>query len=735
MTKRRAAAIEAAKYPATEPAAEPAAEAAAEPASTPSLRQFTLDFFSFFGAPVRREDRRKNGVLSVELEGPLADYFDAASLRLCFGHSDDGAGCELMAHGSRMFDRMMSYLDGRSASTLLELPRRHTSSEELMRAVRPLNASITNLQMREQSRRLYVFNWHLTFRSDEKYEELYTVLLNDDGERVLLAGSPGAAENAPVLETLFADGEGADARAGNGNDSAPLKMSPMTHLIRMAEAARKYAVYHADLQCAGHEAEILPRLYRTLNRITTYYGQQIEEVYDTHDRDGEKRRALELDMERKIAEEVENHRLRVGVDLFSYAVFQIPVAVAELTLSDGKREAQLQVTRDRYSGAIERPRCHACGEETGAIALDRNGHVTCDNCIEQCASCQEIVCAACGVEPCPVCGKQNCAECGAECWACGERACPDHIDACPVCGDSVCHACQAVCGHCGVRQCRSHLLTDAVVGEGGAYDLICEACAVRCPGCRQFSAKLGACETSGQRFCENCLVTCAACGGQFGPGFYKTSAANGQHYCMNCLQACPVCGVLTPDIHTCEECGAEFCESCGPICDACGRHCCDGKGKRYADCDHVVCSQHQVRCSAGGEAICAVCSDTCGICEQPYCEAHSARCRHCGQAYCSRCVGAFELCATCDSLMLGGGESIDLTEEPCAVNPAVVDIMRHYSWVRAGNRRYVIYEGRNRLMGGAVVVAETEGGMKNVVLTQRVGLIEIVRDRLMRRNG
>jgi hypothetical protein len=705
------------------------------PPNTPSLRQFSIEFFAFFGATVQREDRRKNGTLCVELAGPLADHFGASSLQLCFDHCDDGAGYELVAHGSRMFDRMMAYLDARSAATLLALPRRHTSSEELMRAVRPLNASIADLQMRERFRHLYLFNWRITYRSDEKYEELYAVLLNDDGERVLQAGSPGAPDDAPVLESLFADGDGTEIRADNGDGSETAKMPPMTQLVRLAESARKYAIYHADLQCANHEAEILPRLYRTLNRITTYYGQQIEEVYDSHDRDGEKRRALELDLERKIAEEVENHRLRVAVDLFSYAVFQLPVAVADLTLSDGKRQAQIQVTRNRYSGAVERPRCYACGEEASLVALDRNAHVICDNCIEQCASCQEVVCAACGVEPCPVCGKENCADCGNTCWACGERACPDHIESCPVCGDTVCHACQTECNHCGVRQCRSHLLVDAVVGDSGEYDLICETCAVRCPGCRQFSAKVGTCDASGQQFCANCLVTCDKCGRRFGPGFYRTSEVDGRHYCMNCLQECPGCGALTPDIHLCEVCRKEYCVSCGLVCDICGDHCCDGQGTRYAGCDHVVCTEHQVRCSAGGEVICAVCSETCGICEESYCEAHSAWCRHCGQQYCRRCIGSLGLCETCDSILLGDGEPVDLSQEPCAVDPGVSEIIRHYSWTRAGNRRYVVYEGRNRLMGGAVVVVEATDGMAHVVHVQRLGLIEIIRDRLMRYGG
>ena len=51
--------------------------------------------------------------------------------------------------------------------------------------------------------------------------------------------------------------------------------------------------------------QILPRLYQVLNRITTYYGQQIEEVYESHDPTGEKRRALEADLDRKIGEEIE----------------------------------------------------------------------------------------------------------------------------------------------------------------------------------------------------------------------------------------------------------------------------------------------------------------------------------------------------------------------------------------------------------------------------------------------
>ncbi len=719
----------------------------------PNLRQFTLDFFSFFDASVQKLDRRKNGLLQVDLPGSLQEYFETNSLRLCFEHSERDEGCELVAYGSLMFDRMMEYLENRGASTLLVLPRRHNSSEELMQAIRPRNASIIDLQMGEARRNMYVLNWRLTFRSDEVYEEIFTVALDHDGRRVTFDQPSDMSAEAYSLESLFNDGEYAivsydgedlDTNGQDSHEHLPIsqkvansqldaKMPPMTHLVSMAEVARKYAVYHADLLCASQESEILPRLYRTLNRITTYYGQQIEEVYDTHDRTGEKRRVLEEDLQRKIAEEVENHRLHVRVELISYAVIQTPVALSKMTVADGHNEAQIEVELDRYSGAIHRPHCQACGEQVIDLVLDKNGHITCDSCIRQCATCGEIVCADCGVEPCPVCGKENCADCGEMCWACGERACPDHIESCPVCGDRVCLSCQEVCSHCGVRQCRSHLVADAVVNDEGEYELICEACAVRCRGCQQYSAHMGVCAASGQQFCQNCLMTCSQCGKQIGPGFYH-ELEDGRVFCNSCMVECPTCGRLTHETYRCERCGVEYCDVCGLKCDVCDAHCCEGHCERFEQCGHAVCEEHMVVCAGGGEPICAVCSDSCGICEMPYCETHSAVCRHCGQTYCSNCVSAAGLCATCESMASGSSVPVDLKAEACSADLEVASMARHYNWVRGGNQRYIIYDGRNRLMGGAVVVVDLTGGADNVVIVRRIGLLESVRERIHRVN-
>lgn len=548
--------------------------------TTIELYRFTADFFQVFGATHTQVGRQEAPVLDVRLTPELAVHFGRERLLLCFHSAEPQSGQELVAHGSRIFDRILTYLERRSAFTLRRLPRRVTGGEQLMAALRPLNASVCDLRVQEQAQWLFFFTWRLTYRADDKRQELYTIGLNQNGVRLDLAGEPGAGRGTVDVERLVADAEAIEPEQTAEGDRLPPRLLPLNQLARLAETARKYAIYHADLRCVRHEAEILPRLHKTLNRLTTYYQQQIEEVYDTHDPDGEKRRALEFDLERKIAEEVENHRLRVQVELISYMALETPVAVLDVMLTDGKRTAPVQVVQDRYGGQLQRPACFACGGELASVALDRSGHLICDNCIDQCSSCQEIVCARCGVEPCPVCGRATCDSCGRNCWACGSRACAEHISRCPVCGDEVCHGCQGECAACGTRQCRSHLHADAVLGPDGRTQLICGACAMRCPGCRQFTAQTGACMASGQRFCRNCLVTCAGCQRTVGPGFYVTSPVDRKPYCQSCQHECATCGRITPVTVACHTCGAIGCPVCTPRCSVCAEFVCARDSQR-----------------------------------------------------------------------------------------------------------------------------------------------------------
>ncbi|MBW7884620.1 MAG: hypothetical protein H3C34_18675 [Caldilineaceae bacterium] len=702
---------------------------AVAPPADHALYSFTSEFFRLFGATVHEPDPRGKERLAVRLTPELAAHFDANSLSLCFHNRELTVGEELVAHGSRVFDRMLSWLERRSAFTVQQLPKRHTSGETLMTAVKPVNASIGQLRMQEQNRYLFAFTWRITYRADDKRQELHTVLIDDEGRRLPLREETPAANDAVDLAQLLADAEPMPPEMNPDGQLLPPKLPPVTQLVHLAETARKYAIYHADLRCVGHEAEILPRLYKTLNRLTTYYQMQIEEIYDTHDPTGERRRMLEDDLQRKIAEEVENHRLRVQVELISYVALAIPTAVATITLTDGQFHTDIEVVQDRYRGTLRRPACHACGQQTATVALDLHGHVTCDDCIRQCATCQGIVCAQCGVVPCPVCGRANCDGCGQMCWACGERACSEHIGACPVCGDNVCHACQTECAVCGVRQCRSHLRLDCVAGPDGEPELICASCAIRCPGCQQYTAHAGLCSASGQRFCANCLVTCASCGRAVGPGFYLVSPVDRRSYCQQCAVECPACHEIAPSLASCAVCGTEGCANCVPRCTCCERAVCAAHGIKLESCGHTVCNRDIEVCAIGQELVCPTCRQPCAICDRLYCDTHLRVCAQCGQEYCRECVRASGLCDTCATVAKSGAPAT-IAQQPWAKHTAVAQLAPYYRWVCSSNLRFDIYFGEGSMMSGAVVVVERSEEGERVVHTRRVTAIERVRGML-----
>ncbi len=711
-----------------------------------ALTEFTQAFFSCFGANVHVQSlrssrgKRRSSVarlLQIELSPELREHFGAASLRLAFCAShlaEAGEGVELVAPGSRVFDRMMAYLEQKSAVAVQRAPVRHADGQALMSSVRPTNASITRLRLQERMRLLFAFTWRITYRADDKRQEIYTTWMDEEGRLLSQkddeAKAASGRQNGVIdLDQLLREAEAAPTEDDAAGEAAPIRLPALTQLVRLAERARTYAVYHADVRCVEYEAEILPRLYKALNRLLTYYQQQIDEASPARDPEGERRRALEADLQRKIAEELENHRLYVDVELIAYRVVEIPVAVAEITVSNGAHEKTVMVEQDRYSGALRRPLCQACGAETATLTLDHHGHLTCEGCLSICAGCNELFCASCGLAPCPVCGDQNCEHCGRMCWACGERACRHHLSACPFCGDEVCHACQAECAECGVRQCKSHLRADCVADAQGQQRLICPRCAVRCPGCQQFTTQMGVCTASGQRFCQNCLATCAGCGRVVGPGYYQLDPVDRRPYCYECLHECQSCRAWTHEVVTCDACSRSGCRECVGRCVVCNRNVCAEHSLRMAECGHRVCMRDLEQCHVCQSLVCPRCDPTCAICSAPHCPAHVAGCVQCGQEYCSACVNSAGVCATCAAAEVEGRP---VAHHALAWPPApeVNELIHYYRWRVVSNRRYDIYIGDGAMKALAVVVVERRPEGARVVRWRRFSALERLRNLL-----
>lgn len=677
------------------------------------LHEFTHTFFTTYGAQTEKFepssiadsglDEPSTPGLKVELSGELADFFGQSQLRLVFHRNQVKRGFNLVAYGSRLFDRINEYLDRQAALTVGRLPTRFREADALLRALQPVDATILDLKLKEEEKTLVFFQWHITYRADDKQEELFGVLLDQNQKRYPLYDQP-APKGVERLDPreLLDDAESVPAEFDEDGRLISPKLPPMTHLVRLAESARKYALYHADAHGAEIEAEILPRLHRVLSRLTTYYGQQIEEVYDGHDPDGEKRRLLEEDLQRKIDEEVENHRLRLRVRLSSYALLFVPIASARIRLGRGETRAEIQVVRNQYTGALALPHCSACASELSTLSLDREGHVVCLDCSGKCPTCNEIVCDRCGLADCPVCAGTNCESCSLFCWACAERGCLEHVSACPVCADQVCHRCQVECASCQERQCRSHMQIDGVSGEP-----ICGRCAVRCPDCGDFGITLLRCESSGQRFCGNCIVECVRCARRLG----RRLATIGDEgpVCSDCLVTCPGCGtdVLELSERGCEVCGQIGCRNCGVVCKQCGEILCAEHGLACGHCGDAICSQHRQPCVADGEPLCADCRRECGVCGSPHCDDHALRCDICLQPYCGGCVNENRHCLTCIGLAEQSAE-IAMAEEPIAAVKQVRNALHKYRWRRQTNRRVTLYLGEGHWGQQLLLVCEGE---------------------------
>jgi hypothetical protein len=300
------------------------------------------------------------------------------------------------------------------------------------------------------------------------------------------------------------------------------------------------------------------------------------------------------------------------------------------------------------------------------------------------------------------------------CWACGERACPDHISDCPVCRDAVCHACQTECTECGVRQCRSHLRADGVTQA-----LVCNDCAIRCPHCQQYSAQLATCTTSGQRFCTNCTATCADCGEVFGPSFYQIDGVSGKPYCLEHIHVCADCGSFTHTLLQCDECGTDCCPSCGHRCSVCRVPLCRDHVHDPAGCKHVTCKSHVTFCAIGFEDVCPLCTNECAICERPHCPKHTSICGMCRQPYCTECVRRSGLCGTCATIEREG-MPIRMQDEAISGHAEVARLADHYQWIRLANHRYVIFLGRGTLGIQCLIVARKD----QVVLVRRQSALD-----------
>ncbi len=414
------------------------------------MRSFANVFFNRFGAQTYPLDDE----LVVELPSDLASVFGKPRLYLVFADESQGTLRELspaedlLVYGSRIFDQMLGLLAGRGEAAQLSLPIQIPGDSD-SQPVFPLplhNCRLLENLVQTDTGTFYVFNFRAVYLSDEKQEAFITIALDP-------AGRPHSATAQALagLESLHAP-------------NPPVPLDPRT-LRQMFDRATEEARQQVEARATELEHALQLRLQKILLRLTTFYRRLADEV-DTGDpsQDEAGRADLQADLARKIADELERHRLRVTLSPFSYAMVLAPLAHYRLTLATRHTHHTLRLTQNLHTGQMEDLTCYHCQQSLEQLALCDRGHAVHPACLATCCRCERDICQGCGIQPCAICSSPVCGDCTAACAYCDRWLCATHIATCAICGQAYCadHSfrcrwCEQVyCAQCGsARECQT----------------------------------------------------------------------------------------------------------------------------------------------------------------------------------------------------------------------------------------------------------------------------------------
>jgi hypothetical protein len=381
------------------------------------------------------------GLVEVRLPTQLAETFGSASLRLAL---EPGArdGALSPAPGGRVFDAMLAHLGARGRCAALT--RRAFDHDPARLTI--VGAEVQTLPPERADRVARIYDFQLSFLSDERRDVLWSVALDEAGRRW---DEPLAWLNAAgLLDDLPA---AAAERAA----------------VALAEGlavAETFARAHAEREAAGQEAEAAERLSRARRRLEAYYADLQAEL-PSRRRPGMSdealqaglaaaRRELAAELEGRLEREAQRHRLRVLVRALGHAAVVAPGVRLRWRLTGARRARELTAWQDLASGHVAWPPCERCGGAEGRLGMCSAGHVVCPECLVVCHGCGQSSCAP-ELTPCGCCEALLCAGCVAQCGG-GHPCCALHLVACGCCGRVTCERCATPCIACGSPLAPAH---------------------------------------------------------------------------------------------------------------------------------------------------------------------------------------------------------------------------------------------------------------------------------------
>lgn len=411
------------------------------------VRAFVRSYLGVIGATVEPGPR---GSLVVRWPPTHVPTFGPATT-LTFDRPDAAdPDAELCVLGSDVFDRILEDASKRGFHCVARVEAEgEPPPEAVLEANLQFPNASTEVVASDRGVLPYLlFNFHVSFVTDEKREYVRSILLNAETLNEHHVADVFLQESLTLPEEPVVGG----ADLGRAYRAACHALE--WRLVREAETVRS----GAETRLAGE-----------LERIAAYYDASIEELYRGRSRAPlEAERVLRAERGRREDDARRKYAFAAEARLVNVRTILIPTTMVRARVANPRASKLLSLEYDAVNLDVEAA-CDACSTRVPTLYLCRRGHVACEACRVGCSMCDDVACRTCA--PTTI----------ATCETCVAAICPDHtfldeIGRKAYCGDHI-HTC-AICGR----------------GVGAPYLQECSLCAQSyCAVC--VGGQTGRCET------------------------------------------------------------------------------------------------------------------------------------------------------------------------------------------------------------------------------------------------
>jgi len=345
-------------------------------------------------------ERKDGGRIEALLPRDIATSLGIREYQtFCFdsqeAHSDD----LVVTYDSDLIDRLSVLLERKGQLSQIILPGafiRRDRAEESLRKRLVLNNAVYRIKDFEEKRVAYrVFNLKYTAISDEKREDIITIIINE-------ATLSFPEEMLEVIGPYLREGQ-------EPNESIQIPSSrPIEEVYRMALRVLRRKIGE---ELSDFERSMNRRLKKDILRLEDYYETIKEEIRQKiakknlegkHRKAEESRlKATEVELERRIKDQIEKYSVKVESKLINALRVIAPSALFNVELQRKKEKREVKIGYNPLLKKIEYLSCEGCLARGCYLCDDL--HVLCQRCFFKCPGCEKTLCRVCYPDSCPRC--------------------------------------------------------------------------------------------------------------------------------------------------------------------------------------------------------------------------------------------------------------------------------------------------------------------------------------------